>query len=91
MVTLDVPHVFRTFNGVRGVLNLLDRYQPQHGLSYNRAQMWLQRGQIPARWVAAVLYSIERSGHHCREFFIDQDEFAPPSPGTPPNADSPRH
>jgi hypothetical protein len=76
MVTLDVPHVFRVFRGPRGVLNVLDRHQPAHGLTYNRVQMWQQRNTIPSTWVGAVLYCVEREGRECREFLMDQDEFA---------------
>jgi len=75
MVIFDVPHVFRVFNGPRGVLNLLDRHQPDHGLSYNRVQMWQQRNAIPTKWIGAVFYCIEQSGHQCREFLMDNDEF----------------
>lgn len=76
MVVLDVHHVFHEFGGPKGVVTLLDRHQPGHGLSYNAVQMWRPRRQIPARWMAAVLYCIEREGRHCCEFFHDPDELA---------------
>ena len=56
MVTIDVPHVFRVFRGPQGLLDLLDRRQPGHGLTYNRVQMWQQRGSIPAKFLGAILY-----------------------------------
>lgn len=74
MVTLDVPHVFRVFRGPRGLLNVLDKHVPNHGLAYNRVQMWQHREAIPAKWIGAVIYCIEHEGHRCREFLIDRDE-----------------
>ena len=74
MMTFDVPHVFRVFGGPRGLMQSLDTYQPDHGLSYNAIQMWLNRKQIPARWVGLVLYIITQEGHSCAEFLIDLDE-----------------
>jgi hypothetical protein len=86
MVTLDVTHVFRVFKGPRGLIDVLDRHQPDHGLNYNQVQMWQQRSQIPARFVGAILYVVEREGRQCREFLVDAGEFAsdkrPSSPGT---------
>jgi hypothetical protein len=73
MVTLDVKHVFRTFKGPRGLLDVLDRHQPDHGLKYNQVQMW-QRRQIPAKYVGMILYVVEREGRQCREFLIDNEE-----------------
>jgi hypothetical protein len=75
MVTLDVPHVFRVFKGPRGVLDLLGQFQPDHGLTYNRVQMWQYRGAIPSKFVGAVFYCVEQAGHQCSEFLIDKDEF----------------
>ena len=74
MIVIDVQHVFRVFRGPAGLLAALDRYQPDHGLSYSTVQMW-QRRQIPTRYVGAVLYVIEQTGHSCVEFMIDKDEF----------------
>jgi hypothetical protein len=82
MVTLDVTHVFRVFKGPRGLIDVLDRHQADHGLNYNQVQMWQQRSQIPARWVGAILYVVEREGRQCREFLVDTAEFAPDK--TPP-------
>ena len=78
MVILDVPHVFRVFGGPTGVIALLDRYSPKHGLTYNTVQMWGRREQIPAKWVGAILYAVESEGHSCKEFLTDTDEFEPP-------------
>jgi len=87
VVKIDVPHVFRVFAGARGLLTLLDRHCPGHGLVYNTVQMWRGR-QIPTKWIAAVFYCIEREGHSCLEFLVDDDEFtAAPAP-RPRNARS---
>jgi hypothetical protein len=37
--------------------------------------MWSVRHQIPSRYIGAVLYCLERDGHRCSEFLVDQDEF----------------
>lgn len=74
MVTLDVPHVFRVCGGPRGLLDLLDAHQPDHGLRYPTVQMWAQRESIPAKFQAMILYSLDCQGHSCREFFIDKSE-----------------
>jgi hypothetical protein len=76
MVQIDVAHVFRIFGGPRGLLTILDQHQPGHGAHYNTVQMWSGRKTIPTKYVAAILYCCEQEGHHCREFFIDNDEFA---------------
>jgi len=78
MVTIDVPHVFRVFQGPQGLLDLLTRRQPGHGLTYNRVQMWQQRGSIPAKFLGAILYCIEHEGYKCVEFLVDHDEMRPP-------------
>ena len=75
MVLFDTPHVFRVFGGPKGLLTTLDRYLPGHGLVYNTIQMWERRETIPTRWVGAVLYCIEQTGHECFEFLTDDDEF----------------
>lgn len=75
MVQFDVGHVFQVFGGPRGLLTILDRHLPRHGLPYNTVQMWSHRAAIPAKWWAAVLYAAEREGHDCREFMTDNDEF----------------
>jgi hypothetical protein len=74
MVKLDVPHFFRVFGGPRGLLDLLDRHVPRHGLAYARVQMWKQRNAIPAKWVGAIIYCVEREGRTCAEFLVDDDE-----------------
>jgi hypothetical protein len=79
MVSIDVPHVFRVFNGPQGLLDLLTRRQPGHGLSYNRVQMWQQRGSIPTKFIGAVFYCIEHEGYKVVEFLVDYDEMRPPS------------
>jgi hypothetical protein len=79
MVTIDVPHVFRVFNGPQGLLDLLNRRQPGNGLTYNRVQMWQQRGSIPTKFIGAVFYCIELEGYKCAEFLVDYDEMRPPS------------
>ena len=79
MVVLDVPHVFRVFGGPAGVLTLLDRYSPDHNLSYNTVQMWGRRESIPAKWVGAIIYACESEGHSCKEFLTDPDEFKRPA------------
>jgi hypothetical protein len=87
MVTIDVPHVFRVFGGPQGLLDLLTRRQPGHGLSYNRVQMWQQRGSIPTRFIGAVFYCIEHEGYKVVEFLVDYDEMRPaPHNNTPTNA-----
>lgn len=80
MVLFDVPHVFRVFGGPRGLLAVFDRYHPGHELAYNTIQMWQRRETIPSKWFGLVLYCIEQSGHQCREFLTDNDEFAAPAP-----------
>lgn len=74
MVTIDVVHVFRVTGGVRGLLDCLNRHSPTSKLTYNAAQMWQRRNQIPAKWVGAVLYCVARDGHNMTEFLIDPDE-----------------
>lgn len=74
MVTFDVVHVFQVFGGPKGVMDCLDRYTPNHGLTYSAVQMWKQRKRIPTKWVGAILYCVEQSGHHCVEFLTDPDE-----------------
>jgi hypothetical protein len=87
MVTIDVPHVFRVFNGPQGLLDLLDRRQPGHGLRYNTVQMWQQRRSIPTKFLGAVFYCIELEGYKCAEFLVDYDEMRPvPHNNTPTNA-----
>jgi len=76
MVQIDVPHVFRVFGGPRGLLNALDRHQPDHGRTYNAVQMWQQRQTIPGKYVGAIFYCCEAEGHECREFLVDPDELA---------------
>lgn len=71
MMVLDVPRIFAVFKGPRGLIDLLDTHQPDHGLSYNAVQMWSQRETIPGRWVAVVLYSIEQAGYAWGEFLTD--------------------
>ena len=78
MVQFDVPHVFRVFGGPRGLLTALDRHQPDNGLTYNTVQMWSHRGQISAKFLGAVLYTVEQEGYQCFEFLTDTDEFLPP-------------
>jgi len=80
MVKLDVSHVFRVFGGPKGLLECLDRHQPDHGLTYPTVQMWLQRRSIPTKMVMAVLYSAEREGHCCTEFMIDDEELSDDEP-----------
>jgi hypothetical protein len=75
VVTLDVAHVFRVFRGPRGLLDAFDKHHRGHALTYNRVQMWRQRDQIPARWVGAVFYLIDKEGQHCADFLHDPDEF----------------
>jgi hypothetical protein len=74
MLMIDVAHVFSVFGGPRGLLNSLDRHQPDHGTNYNAVQMWLQRGNIPSKWIGAILYCCEREGHECFEFLVDPSE-----------------
>jgi len=74
VLVIDVEHVFRVFGGPRGLLNALNQYQRDHGASYNRVQMWRQRGTIPTKWVGAVLYCCEQEGHECFEFLTDPAE-----------------
>jgi hypothetical protein len=74
MVVLDVPHIFGVFNGPRGLLNVLDLHQPDHGLAYNTVQMWLQRQQIPAKYVGAVLYCWDQEGHAWPDLLIEASE-----------------
>jgi hypothetical protein len=81
MVTLDVTHVFRQSHGPRGLLDMLDRQHAGHGLKYNQVQMWLHRRQIPAKWVGLILYALEREGHRCIEFLIDESEFSSANTG----------
>lgn len=75
MVIIDVPHVFRVFDGPKGLLASLDRHCPGHGLVYNTIQMW-QRRQIPTKWVGAVLYCVHQEGHECFEFLVDDEEMS---------------
>ncbi len=74
MVVVDVTHVFRIFHGPKGLLQVLDKHQHGHGLKYSQVQMWSQRNRIPAKWVGMIIYVVEREGHHCNEFLIDQTE-----------------
>jgi len=90
MVTIDVPHVFRVFQGPQGLLDLLDRRQPGHGLTYNRVQMWQQRQSIPAKFLGAILYCIEHEGYKCVEFLVDHDEMRPPPRNNTPTNARPR-
>jgi hypothetical protein len=75
MVVFDVDHVFRSFGGPRGLLDVINLYQPGTGLTYNAVQMWSQRQTLPAKWVGVVLYAIEQKGWNCTEFLTDGDEF----------------
>ena len=77
MVVLDVAHLFRVFAGPNGLIALLDRYSPNHRLTYNTVQMWGRRGRVPAKWTGAILYICEREGHSCAEFLTDTDELKP--------------
>ena len=74
MLVIDVAHVFRVFGGPRGLLNSLDQHQPDHGATYNRVQMWQQRGTIPTKWIGAILYCCDQDGHGCLELLTDPDE-----------------
>jgi hypothetical protein len=74
VLVIDVPHVFRVFGGPRGLLSSLDQHQPDHGTNYNAVQMWLQRGNIPSKWIGAILYCCEQEGHECFEFLTDPRE-----------------
>ena len=74
MVVLDVMHLFTVFGGPSGVLSVLGEHQPDVGLNYNQVQMWHHRGQIPAKWIGAVLYCVLSEGHTITEFLIDTDE-----------------
>lgn len=76
MLVVDVAHIFRIFGGPKGVLTLLCTHQPDHGLTYNAVQMWNQRKKIPTKYIAAVFYCCERTGHACHEFFIDPNELS---------------
>jgi hypothetical protein len=80
VITFDVAHVFREFDGPSGLLRALDKHQPDHDLAYPSIQMWKQRGSIPTKWLPAVLYCIEKTGRHCLEFLIDNDEMGLASP-----------
>jgi len=82
MMKIDVDHIFRVFTGPRGLLNLLDKHTPNHcRLAYPTVQQWGARHRIPANWIGAVFYCIEKEGHHCVEFLVDNDELSPsPSP-----------
>ena len=75
MVVFDTGELFTVFGGPAGLLAVLSRHQPDTGLNYNQVQMWQQRQQIPAKWVAVVLYCcVIREGHNLTEFLIDTDE-----------------
>jgi hypothetical protein len=74
MIGLDVRHVFRVSGGTRGLMDMLDKHEPDHCLKYSTVQMWLQRNQIPAKWIGLIIYAMEREGHSCREFLIDLAE-----------------
>ena len=76
MIILDVQHVFRVCGGPRGLLMMLHRHQQDGDLRYNQVQMWQQRKSIPSKWLVAILYCVEREGHRCREFMLDNEEFA---------------
>lgn len=74
MVKFDVDHVFRTFGGPRGLLDVLDKHQKDHGVAYPTIQMWSQRKSVPTKFVMAVIYAAEREGHDCTEFMVDETE-----------------
>lgn len=84
MMLFDVSHVFRVFGGPKGLLTALGKHVSGHNLAYNTVQMWQRRETIPTKWVASVLYCALQSGHDCREFLTDSDEFA--TPPKPPHA-----
>jgi hypothetical protein len=76
MMMFDVAHLFAVFGGPVGVLALLDKYQPETGLTYSTVQMWQQRRQIPSRWMGLVLYIIGQERHKVAEFLTDPDELS---------------
>jgi hypothetical protein len=72
MIELDVSFVFTRAGGPRGLLTLLDRHVPDHGVPYATAQMWAQRSAIPGRMIPAVLYALSREGEtNLLLFFTD--------------------
>jgi hypothetical protein len=74
MIELDVPFLMETAGGPKALLDLLDRYVPDHGAPYSTVQMWQQRAAIPGRILPAVLYALSREGHNPLIFFTDQLE-----------------
>lgn len=69
-----MSRMFSEFSRSQGLLQVLDKHQHGHGLKYSQVQMWSQRNRIPAKWVGMIIYVVEREGHHCNEFLIDQTE-----------------
>lgn len=78
MIVLDIPHIFRIAGGPRGLLTLMDRYDPKHGALYNAVQMWQQRKQIPTKWIGLVLYVLLIENYELTQFFIDTNELGKP-------------
>lgn len=79
MIDLDVPFVFQRAGGPRGLLALLSRHVPDHGVPYATVQMWQQRAAIPGRMIPAVLYALHREGEgNMLLFFTDLVEVEPP-------------
>ena len=76
MVEFDTGHLFRVFDGPRGLLKVLDKHQPDHDITYNAVQMWRARRQISTKRLGVVLYCILQEGHELSEFLIDPDDFA---------------
>jgi hypothetical protein len=78
MIEIDVPYIFERAGGPRGLLNILDRHVPDHGVPYATVQMWQQRKSIPGRLIAAVLYAMYRQGEeNLLLFFTDLAEPLP--------------
>ena len=76
MIVFDVSHLFRVYKGPKGLLDSFEKHLPQHLPAYSTVQMWRQRGTVSGKFIPAVLYCVEKDGHHCFEFFTDDEEFA---------------
>jgi hypothetical protein len=74
MIRLDTGYIFQKAGGVKGLLDGLDEYCPDHGLAYSTMQMWKQRSSIPSAWIGAVLYVMTQRGVPLAELLIDADE-----------------
>ena len=74
MMKLDIGYIFSKAGGVKGLLDGLDEFCPNHGLPYSTIQMWKQRNSIPSAWMGAVLYVMAKRNTPLLELLTDTDE-----------------